>query len=132
MNIVHYYVSQLLLIVSVVCHQPICLAGGEKAESLEFPFMAVIYHKTMSCSGAILSEEWIITAAHCFSFSHIYALRASDVKVIAGSVNYAQKTNHTQIRHGTEIYIHPNYRVSKINHINPCSQQTTLVYFSVI
>lgn len=117
MNFVHFFVGQLLAIVSVVCHEH-RLAGGEQAESFEFPFMTVVYHKSMSCSGAILSEEWIMTAAHCFYINHIHALKASDVKVIAGLVNYAQKTDYTQIRHGTEIYIHPNYKVSKIIYFN--------------
>jgi len=88
------------------------LAGGEVAKSFEFPFMTVINHKTMSCSGAIVSEEWVLTAAHCFAISHMFNLKASDVKVIAGLVNYVKQTDYTQIRRGLEVHIHPNYRVS--------------------
>jgi len=92
------------------------LAGGEAANSFEFPFMTVIYHKTMSCSGAIVSEEWVLTAAHCFSINYILGIRPSDIKVIAGIVNYVEQTNNSQVRQGVEVHIHPNYRVSKIIH----------------
>ncbi|CAI6344879.1 unnamed protein product [Macrosiphum euphorbiae] len=121
MNFEHLIVSKILLIVSVVCYrnQPLsrqqaCLAGGEVAQNFEFPFMTVIYHKTMSCSGAIVSEEWVLTAAHCFSINYILGIRPSDVKVVAGIVNYIERTNNSQVRHGTEVHIHPNYRVKRV------------------
>lgn len=117
MNLYHWFVGQILSIISVVCHhnRPVCLAGGEIAESFEFPFMTVINHKTISCSGAIVSEQWVLTAAHCFSTRYIFSLRASDVKVLAGLINYnVKKTQYAQVRQGTEVYLHPNYRVSNI------------------
>lgn len=88
------------------------LAGGDAANSFEFPFMTVIHHRTMICSGAIVSDEWIMTAAHCFAHSHGFHLNASEVLVIAGLVNYDRRTEHTQVRLGAEIYIHPKFKVS--------------------
>lgn len=113
MNFTHLFLCQILSIVSVVGfrNRQVRLAGGEAAKSFEFPFMTVIYHKAMSCSGAIVSKEWVMTAAHCFAINSIFGLKASDVKVIAGLVNYAEKTEFTQSRQGIEVYIHPNYRV---------------------
>lgn len=117
MNLYRWFVGQILSIISVACHHNrlVCLAGGEIAESFEFPFMTVINHKMMLCSGAIVSEQWVLTAAHCLFTSHIFSLRASDIKVVAGLVNYKVKqTQYTQVRQGTEVYVHPNYRVSNI------------------
>lgn len=120
MHFYHLFVGQILSIVSVACHKirPICLAGGEIVESFEFPFMVIVHHKTMSCSGAIVSEQWVLTAAHCFSTVNIFNLRAKDVKMVAGLVNYNfKKTKHTQFRQGTEIHVHPNYKVSNVGHL---------------
>lgn len=114
MTFKNLFVGQVLSIVSVVCHQnlPARLAGGESVQTFEFPFMTAIYHKTMSCSGTIVSEDWVLTAAHCFSVSHIFGVRPNDVKVIAGQINYVEQSQFTQIRQGIEVHIHPNYRVS--------------------
>lgn len=95
--------------------RPARLAGGEVAHSFEFPFMTVIHHKTMICSGAIIAEEWVLTAAHCFALSHIFNLRPNDVKVIAGLINYSRRTEYTQIRHGIAVFVHPNYGVSELS-----------------
>lgn len=115
MSFEYLFVGQILLIVSVVCYQnpPVCLAGGEVAHSFEFPFMVVVYHKSMSCSGGIVSEEWVLTAAHCFSIKYVFGLKPSDVRVVAGTVNNVERTIHSQVRQGTEVHIHPSYRVSK-------------------
>lgn len=116
MYFVYLLVFQILSIVSVLCdhNQLICLAGGEVAENFEFPFMTIVYHKAMSCSGAIISKEWILTAAHCFTLSQLHGLKANEIKVIAGLVNYIKPTKYTQARRGTEIYLHPDYRVGEI------------------
>jgi len=116
MRFAHLFVGHVLSIASaVVCHRsrPVCLAGGETVKCFEFPFMTIIQHKSMSCSGAIVSEQWILTAAHCLSVNYISNLRARDIKVVAGVVNYnVRLPGYTQVRQGTEVYVHPNYKVS--------------------
>lgn len=113
----HLLAFQVLSTVSMVYavnHRDRRLAGGQEAEVFEFPFMVVIYHKIMSCSGAIISDEWVLTAAHCFAVS-LLGIKASEVKVMAGLVNYAIKkeNDYSQIRQGIEVYTHPNYKVSE-------------------
>lgn len=104
----------MVYIVDCGQNRPVCLAGGEIAESFEFPFMTIISHKNWICSGSIISNEWVLTAAHCFSFNQLFNLKANDVKLVAGLVNYVQQTYYTQIRRGIEIHLHPNYKVSKV------------------
>ncbi|XP_050431103.1 uncharacterized protein LOC126839731 [Adelges cooleyi] len=109
-------ISEFLLIVPVICHhqKQSMLAGGEVADAYEFPFMVVLSHKSLSCSGAIISPEWVLTAAHCFANNYMFRLQACDVKIIAGSVNHAQLNENTQVRQGLEVIIHPSYKVKQV------------------
>lgn len=100
---------------SVICSEsgPSCLAGGEIATGSEFPYMTFVYHKNIGCSGSIISEEWVLTAAHCFSVSRWFGLKASDVLLIAGLTNLAEAAGQTQVRRGTEVHLHPGYKVNE-------------------
>lgn len=50
------------------------IVGGTKAEPKEFPHMAAIgFNKedeiSWNCGGTLISENWVLTAAHCtYSF----------------------------------------------------------------
>lgn len=46
------------------------IIGGSQAERTEFPHMAAIgfgelNHLTYSCGGSLISETFVLTAAHC-------------------------------------------------------------------
>jgi secreted trypsin-like serine protease len=45
------------------------IIGGSSARAGQFPFAAAIYktteHGRYFCGGALISNEWILTAGHC-------------------------------------------------------------------
>ncbi|XP_070161270.1 chymotrypsin-2 [Polyergus mexicanus] len=75
------------------------IVNGENAKVGEIPYQVSLQDKYSSfhfCGGSVLSEHYVITAAHC-----VEGKLASNVKVIAATINlnHPQLTNEvTQIR----------------------------------
>jgi len=41
------------------------IIGGEKAEVNEYPWMVRVKTGIFTCGGSLISDSWILTAAHC-------------------------------------------------------------------
>jgi secreted trypsin-like serine protease len=81
------------------------IVGGESAASQTWGWAASLrYTSTNShfCGGSIISDSYILTAAHCT----IGLASASSVRVYVGSI-YLSVTG--QVRDVSNIYIHPTY-----------------------
>ncbi|KAH8373213.1 hypothetical protein KR009_002519 [Drosophila setifemur] len=80
--------------------------GGEDAVQGEFPWsVSVRYLKAHTCSGTIISETMIVTAAHCVSNGNT-PVAASDVNVRVGSINQYAGGSIVNVK---RILIHPSY-----------------------
>ncbi|XP_070495296.1 chymotrypsin-like elastase family member 2B [Chironomus tepperi] len=61
------------------------------------------------CSGTLISDRHILTAAHCFSGSN-FSTPHQQVFVILGHNNFTKISPFEQIRNASDIKLHPNWK----------------------
>jgi len=82
--------------------------GGEQTEVNEYPWQVGIVDKGSSsvwCGASVISNQWILTAAHC-----TYGKSASELQTLLGEHDYESTTESDMVRMNiVEIVDHPNY-----------------------
>ncbi|CAF1104718.1 unnamed protein product [Rotaria sordida] len=95
------------------------IVGGQYARIETWSWVVSLHiQNRFRCAGSIISNSWILTAAHCFSIinnlgDNIFRIHPSDITVHAGSNHRSEKN---QLRKVTDIIFHPNFDQS--NFIN--------------
>lgn len=111
----------LITILISQIHVVLSIINGSNAGVGEFPFMSAVYYKgNFTCGATILSEEWILTAAHC-----IYGRDETQFAVLTG-------TNDLLDPNGTEtlvsqVIVHEGYQYS----VNQAYNDVALLKLSV-
>ncbi|XP_077256103.1 chymotrypsin-2-like isoform X1 [Temnothorax americanus] len=81
------------------------IVNGEDAKVGEIPYQISLqtkYHSFHFCGGSILSDKFVITAAHC-----VQGRSPTDIKVVAATINL---TDREKLEHDVEkIIIHEEY-----------------------
>lgn len=66
------------------------IVGGQPAEPGEWPWQASIQAGPYLCGGALLTREWVITAAHCLFDNDGVLLTADRIHVLLGDYDRSQ------------------------------------------
>jgi len=80
------------------------IVGGTEATPHSWPWMAaLVVDDSWFCGGTLISDEWVLTAAHC-------AKDASTMRVQLGAHNIKEASEEGRIElTTTDFFTHPNY-----------------------
>uniref|UniRef100_A0A8B9ZA52 Peptidase S1 domain-containing protein n=1 Tax=Anas platyrhynchos TaxID=8839 RepID=A0A8B9ZA52_ANAPL len=77
------------------------ILGGSECPPLAHPGLVLLfYFDQHQCGGALISTEWVLTAAHCLT---------SNIQVRAGSHSLEALTGHEQYAVATKVVVHPGF-----------------------
>uniref|UniRef100_A0A3B3VGX6 Peptidase S1 domain-containing protein n=1 Tax=Poecilia latipinna TaxID=48699 RepID=A0A3B3VGX6_9TELE len=81
------------------------IIGGQDAQLGDWPWQVYFTTSYSSCGGSLISNEWVLTAAHCISRDDL-----NYTKVQLGVVQPDSVSNSTKVtRRLSEIICHPEY-----------------------
>ncbi|KAJ8976746.1 hypothetical protein NQ317_004298 [Molorchus minor] len=98
------------------------IVGGNPADIKDYPYqVSVLYDSTHACGGSILSERYVLTAAHC-----TYEITASHLSIRAGS---SYHNSGGQVAQVSKINQHSQFNIDTYDYdISVLQLATSLVF----
>ncbi|XP_073351486.1 coagulation factor VII [Pagrus major] len=96
----------------VACGRPLMffaprVVNGQTCPKGHCPWQALLTSTNHSCGGIVLSDQWILTAAHC-----VWRKPAADLQVVVGEHDLMVDEKTEQKRRVVKMVIHRNYNQS--------------------
>eukprot|EP00918_Siedleckia_nematoides_P006508 GHVU01014173.1.p1 GENE.GHVU01014173.1~~GHVU01014173.1.p1 ORF type:complete len:268 (+),score=15.85 GHVU01014173.1:69-872(+) len=88
------------------------IVGGQNAKPNEFPYQVSLQQSGKHfCGGSIISQSWVVTAAHCNV--------GGDITVVAGEHDFRRESGDEQTRNAVDFIVHEDYQKDKNNGVGP-------------
>lgn len=86
--------------------------GGVDAKKGQWPWMAAVQMTSGFCAGSIISENFVLSAAHCFAYDSGRPMNTTYWRIIPGILLLADVASATRYKISS-TYIHPDYSFPK-------------------
>jgi len=92
------------------------ILDGFETDINEYPWQVLIHFSPGFCGGSLISNRWVLTAAHCLfktddDHKEIRPWNANEIQVVLGEHDPKTPSESKSLKRGVEeIKIHPNYK----------------------
>jgi secreted trypsin-like serine protease len=91
------------------------ITGGTDADISQFPWQVYFEADDYVCGGAIIDENWIVTAAHCTKGEYNESIPASKMDIIVGANNPRNPSQGKKYL-VSQVITHENYDLQTYNY----------------
>ncbi|KFB42149.1 AGAP013221-PA-like protein [Anopheles sinensis] len=96
------------------------ISGGKEAMYGEFPHHAILGYRqddgsySFKCGGSLISDQFILTAAHCFKFEYPTLVRLGEYDLAVNSSNKVDLGIKKIIRHPNNVHVKAYHDIALI------------------
>ena len=84
------------------------IVNGVEAKPNTWPWLVLMQSDESKCGGTIISEQYILTAAHCCTDVK-YHLDVNTISFVAGEHDLTEESVFEQRVNAQELFVHPKY-----------------------